>query len=39
MCTISIFSLMLAVRCLWDPAWAEVKQSNNPDIEMAGRAE
>lgn len=33
MCTISAFSLIVAVRCLWNPQWAQSRLFNNPNAE------
>lgn len=33
LCVISIFSLILAVRCLWDPQWARSPLIHNPGDE------
>jgi hypothetical protein len=33
MCTISAFSLIVAVRCLWSPQWAQSRLFNNPNAE------
>jgi hypothetical protein len=30
MCTISVFSIILAVRCLWNPQWGQVKLFTPP---------
>jgi hypothetical protein len=31
LCVISAFSLILAVRCLWNPQWAQTRLFNNPN--------
>ena len=33
MCIISAFSVILAVRLLWNPRWGQSQQSNNPNTE------
>jgi hypothetical protein len=33
MCTISAFSLIVAVRALWSPKWAQSRLFDNPNAE------
>lgn len=39
MCIVSAFSIVLAVRCLWDPQWGRGPQSGDADIEKPPESE